>query len=106
MIDGFVETGKDIPSGPLEATGKGLGGETIGKTLDAGIGLITFSPAESVKTINKLVPTSAKEAKNMTTTTKVNGIIGTTYSEKTVRSNYVEIKEIIKNDEEDENEVK
>lgn len=67
LVDGFAETGKNIPSGPLEATGKGLGGETgetIGKTLDAGIGLISSSPIKNVKTIDKLLPTCAKETKN------------------------------------------
>jgi RHS repeat-associated protein len=103
IIDGFVESKNEIPSGPLEAAGKlgGETGETVGAIADGlvGLGGATKSLKGSLKSVDNLFPTSTKEAKNLTTSKKVEGIIGigdiigTTSSAETVKSNYVEIVE-------------
>ena len=111
IVAGFVESDTDIPSGPLETVGKGVGGEkgsTIGAFLDAGIDLTAGvkSMKGSLKKINKLFPGSAKEAKAIKTIDKVHGtlgfgdVTGTIKSVIDVRNNYVEI---IDDDDEDEN---
>ena len=66
IIAGIKDDGTDVPSGPLEAIGGEVGGETgqqIGELGDALVG--AGNPLKNLKNAGKLLPTSAKEAKAM-----------------------------------------
>ncbi|GEM_PF-7130403 len=67
LIEGFKDEPKKIATGLFDAIGGetlGKQGATVRKVVDEAIGLIGTSPLKSVKNINELLPSNAKEAKN------------------------------------------